>query len=140
MVAGIVSYPYASTMDKKRSVEGSNGPTANTLTETEMEELLWVILTALSVARLYSVGWYDDRLIGRHLEGRTRGLIEALSRHLPGGTEEIHENPQSGYPVSRPRFEPRTSRIRIKSVAAMPTRSVDLLCSVITRVKLTRHL
>lgn len=31
-----------------------------------------------------------------------------LSRNLPGGTQENHERPQSGYPVSWPRFEPRT--------------------------------
>jgi hypothetical protein len=30
------------------------------------------------------------------LEGSGRGLIKTLSRiHLPGGSEEAHENPQS---------------------------------------------
>jgi hypothetical protein len=36
-------------------------------------------------------------------------LIEAILRYLPGGTEAYHENPRSGYPVSRSRFKPRTS-------------------------------
>jgi hypothetical protein len=42
------------------------------------------------------------------LEGSGSGQIEALSRHLPGVTT----NPQSGQPMSRPRFEPSTSRAR----------------------------
>jgi hypothetical protein len=38
--------------------------------------------------------------------------FKVLSRHLPGGTDEDHENSQSWQPVSGPRFEPVTSRIR----------------------------
>jgi hypothetical protein len=49
-----------------------------------------------SISRLYSVGWYADRWIGRDLEKSGCGLIEVLSRELPGGTEEIHKkNPVS---------------------------------------------
>jgi hypothetical protein len=33
--------------------------------------------------------------------------FKVLSRHLPGGIEENHETPQSGYPVSDARFESR---------------------------------
>jgi hypothetical protein len=33
-------------------------------------------------------------------------FYKALSQHLSGGTEENHEKPQSGQPVSGPRFEP----------------------------------
>jgi hypothetical protein len=32
-----------------------------------------------------------------------------LSQHLPGGTEENHEKPQSGLLVAGPRYEPRIS-------------------------------
>jgi hypothetical protein len=32
--------------------------------------------------------------------GSSRGLIETLFWHLPGGTEKYHERPQSGWPVS----------------------------------------
>jgi hypothetical protein len=32
----------------------------------------------------------------KDLEGTNRGLIKVLSQHLPGGTEENHEKPQSG--------------------------------------------
>jgi hypothetical protein len=42
--------------------------------------------------------------------------FKVLSRHLPGGTEEIHRKLQPGYPVSWPIFEPGTSRIRSRSV------------------------
>jgi hypothetical protein len=31
---------------------------------------------------------------------------EALPQHLPGGTVENHDKPQTGYPVSGPIFEP----------------------------------
>lgn len=39
---------------------------------------------------------------------------EALPRNLPGGTEEIHENSQSEWPVSRPRFKLVTFRISLQ--------------------------
>jgi hypothetical protein len=42
--------------------------------------------------------------------------FKVLSWHSPGGTEKNHEKPQSGEPVSGPRFEPRTSKIRSRSV------------------------
>jgi hypothetical protein len=42
----------------------------------------------------------------------------APSLNLPGGTEEIHDKPQSGYPVSRSRFEPITSQIQDKRLNA----------------------
>lgn len=35
--------------------------------------------------------------------------FNVLSLNLPEGTEEIKEKPQSGWPVSEPRFEPGTS-------------------------------
>lgn len=35
-----------------------------------------------------------------------------LPRHLHGGIEEIHENLQSGQPVSGPRFGTATSLVR----------------------------
>jgi hypothetical protein len=36
----------------------------------------------------------DERRILRDLEGKGRHcLMEVLSRHLPGGTEEIYQNP-----------------------------------------------
>jgi hypothetical protein len=44
-----------------------------------------------------------------------------LSRHLPGETEESHEKTKSGQPVSGPRFEPGTSRIRIRCVNHLTT-------------------
>jgi hypothetical protein len=44
--------------------------------------------------------------------------FEAVFRNFPGGTEEKHENLQSGKQVSGPRFEPGTSRTRRRSRAA----------------------
>jgi hypothetical protein len=40
--------------------------------------------------------------------------FKAQSRHFPGGTDENHEIPQSDEQVFGPKFEPRTSRTRIR--------------------------
>jgi hypothetical protein len=40
--------------------------------------------------------------------------LKILTRHLPGLTEELHENYQSELPVSWPRFEPHTSELEPK--------------------------
>jgi hypothetical protein len=52
------------------------------------------------------------------MEGSGSDLIEALLQNLPEGAEEILEKPQSGQPVSRPRFKPNTFRIQVQSVIA----------------------
>lgn len=39
-----------------------------------------------------------------------RGLFKVLPHYLPGWTEEIHDEPESGYAVSGPRFETGSSR------------------------------
>jgi hypothetical protein len=57
-----------------------------------------------------------ERWIGEEVEGRGRVLYRILSLHLPGGTEERHEQPYWGQPVSGPRFEPGTSQIRSRNV------------------------
>jgi hypothetical protein len=50
--------------------------------------------------------------------GRKRSWpnFKVLSRHSPGRTEENHENNQDSW-LSGPTFEPRTSRIRSRSVS-----------------------
>jgi hypothetical protein len=58
------------------------------------------------------------------LEGNRRGLVEALSRNLPRGAAENHEKLQSGYQVSRPTFEWRTSWMQLECVIARRTCSV----------------
>jgi hypothetical protein len=46
--------------------------------------------------RVYDVvNTSNDRMTGNDLEENGRCLIEALCRHLPGGTEEDHEKPQA---------------------------------------------
>jgi hypothetical protein len=42
-------------------------------------------------------------------------IFKVLSWHLNAGTEEIHEEAQSRYPVSGTRFEPGTCLIRSRS-------------------------
>lgn len=42
-----------------------------------------------------------DQVLERILEGRGCGLNDVLSRHLPGGNEEIHEQPQDNRCPSR---------------------------------------
>jgi hypothetical protein len=64
------------------------------------------------------------------LEGSSRATIKVLSRHFPGGTEYNHENPLPGWQVSRPRFEPNTSRIQVQGVTASPTHSVKAMGNV----------
>jgi hypothetical protein len=40
----------------------------------------------------------------RILGGNSNGLIAILYQQLPGGTEENNLKPQSGQPLSRPKF------------------------------------
>lgn len=46
----------------------------------------------------------DERRIGGDFEESGRGLFEIISYLLLGWTREIHEKPQSGYSVFRPRY------------------------------------
>jgi hypothetical protein len=57
--------------------------------------------------------WNKKLVIFKDMERRSRDVIEVLSRHLPGGTEENHENPQSKYLIFRPRFKLITSQIQV---------------------------
>jgi hypothetical protein len=59
--------------------------------------------------------------MGKDLDGKGGGLIEVLSRHLPG--EEYHEKPVRTADV-RPRFQPSTTAILACSV----TLNVNLCC------------
>jgi hypothetical protein len=43
-----------------------------------------------SESRLNSVGWHDNRLIGKDLEGSDSDLIELPFRNLSGGTVKHH--------------------------------------------------
>jgi hypothetical protein len=72
-------------------------------------------------AYVASADGINEWLIGRVLEGRGSGLFEVMYRHLREGTEQSHENPQSGKPVSLPRLQPSTSRIQIQTVTSTPT-------------------
>ena len=40
----------------------------------------------------------------REYERSGRGLFEVLSHYFSGGTLEIHEYPQHGYPISQVKF------------------------------------
>jgi hypothetical protein len=63
------------------------------------------------------------------VEGSDRGLSVVLSQHLRRGTANDHENPQSGWQVSRPKFEPGTCRIRVYRVTST---SIGSVLSVLT--------
>jgi hypothetical protein len=65
-----------------------------------------------------------ERRIRGYFKGSGFNLIEELFCHMPGLTEENHGKLQSGYPMSRQKFEPRTSQIRAKGATATPTCSV----------------
>jgi hypothetical protein len=66
-----------------------------------------------------------DKRIGKDLEGSERGLIEVLSRNLPGGTEGTHEKS-----YCRQRFDSRTSRVRVWNATVTPTLSVTPVLSI----------
>ena len=48
---------------------------------------------------------------GDGFEGSVPDMIQVIDIHMPGGTDDNHEEPQLRQPVSRPKFEPGTSRI-----------------------------
>jgi hypothetical protein len=54
----------------------------------------------------------DDGL-EKDLEGSGRDIIEVLSRNVLKRMGEKIQESQSGWSVSRPRFEPSISRIRV---------------------------
>jgi hypothetical protein len=43
--------------------------------------------------RLYNIEWWNNRWIGKDLQGSGRGQFEVLCRHLPGWTEDTHGKP-----------------------------------------------
>jgi hypothetical protein len=54
----------------------------------------------VSESTLHNFDWWNDRWIGKDLEVSDRG--QCLSRHMPGGTEEMHGKPQPSYPGRNP--------------------------------------
>jgi hypothetical protein len=48
----------------------------------------------------------DPEQAGKCLGGRSRVMIQRLSWHVPGGTEE-DQKPVSRQPIARPGFKPR---------------------------------
>jgi hypothetical protein len=51
--------------------------------------------------------------MGRDLERSGHVLTEVLIRNFPAEIHEYLEEPESGYPVSQLRFEPKITGIRI---------------------------
>jgi hypothetical protein len=51
----------------------------------------------------------DDKMVSeKDVEMVVMTQFQILSQHLPGWTEEDHEEPQSEYPVFKQRFESGT--------------------------------
>jgi hypothetical protein len=65
-----------------------------------------------------SIEWQNDSCTEKEFEGSGRGLIEGLSRHSSGETEENHETIKSGKLISWSRFESGTSGVKLRSVTA----------------------
>jgi hypothetical protein len=62
------------------------------------------------------------------LEGNYRVILALLSGNLSEGTEQIYEKFQRRYALGvPPKVKSNISRIRVKSVAAKPTRPVIML-------------
>jgi hypothetical protein len=60
-------------------------------------------------------------------------LNRIVCRIQPGGTAKNHGNPQSGYPLCRPGFQPSTWYIDTKALTAAPNRSVTVAASPAVR-------
>jgi hypothetical protein len=60
----------------------------------------------------------DNNKLERLRKDVVMGLLMVLFRHLPGRTEENHENSQSAQLVSWPRFEPGICVIKFRSISA----------------------
>jgi hypothetical protein len=67
------------------------------------------------------------------LEGCDHALIEILSQHLPGVTEEKHDNASHRLAMSQPRYEPSTSR-------ALPLDQPALIVNRVRHKKIEIHL
>lgn len=63
---------------------------------------LWAILRWLQCLHYVLSSGRITEWIGMGLNVSGSGLVKDLSKNLPGGTEEEHENPQSEYLVSGP--------------------------------------
>jgi hypothetical protein len=66
--------------------------------------------------------------VNSELERVWKGAVipkfDALSLHLPGGTEVSHDKPQSAETVFGPRYEGGTSGIRSRTASGRPRRSL----------------
>jgi hypothetical protein len=69
----------------------------------------------LSVTRLYSIELKNNSW---RVNWRSRVLIEVISHHLPGGPRKNHGKCNWGLQMFRLRFKLKTSRVRVKRVAA----------------------
>jgi hypothetical protein len=75
------------------------------------------------------------------LKGGSRDLIKDLYQNLPGGTEKYHYTLQSGYLVSRPRFDPNTCRYRSRvSSLHQPARFIGANISVVPNALMEFHM
>jgi hypothetical protein len=97
----------ANVRGKPRNAEGNQCPLIS-----HGSSSLVSYFTVPSVA-VYSAEYIVRGGIGNNLKGPTPDLIDVPSRIFSGGTEEKQSKPESGYPVSRPRFEPSSSRKRV---------------------------
>jgi hypothetical protein len=71
------------------------------------------------------------------------GLVKVLFLHFPGGSEETHDGPPVTIvlvSMSRPRFEPTTFQIRVKSVTATRMHSVSGLLEKLIVTELLKKL
>jgi hypothetical protein len=68
--------------------------------------------TFFQLFMLYSI---NRRITGKCIVGSCHGIFKVLSQHRPGDAEENQGRSQSASPISMPRVEPETFRIRSKS-------------------------
>jgi hypothetical protein len=75
----------------------------------------------------------EEGVMKNESEGRTSGPVQVSYRHLPEGTEEIHEKPQPRLQISLPGFEPITSAVRVYSLISNPIQQLKPLHQTCSR-------
>jgi hypothetical protein len=80
--------------------------------------LLWVISRRCE--------YLEYKITGKYFEKSDSGLIEILSQHFTGRTDENQEERQSAQPVPRPRFESNTLGKGVCTVTSMLARSMKV--------------
>jgi hypothetical protein len=57
-------------------------------------------------------------MVGKLMREELEGIVHGPSWHMPRGTEEYHENPQSVWPIPQPKSKTEHFLIKVYSITA----------------------